>query len=67
MRRVSSPRTATVRSPPPPHGAGGLRYLSVVAAPGGGWRLFYEVTRADGAHELRTELLGAPVPVAGTV
>ncbi|ALE78296.1 hypothetical protein WY02_07465 [Pseudonocardia sp. AL041005-10] len=50
-----------------PHGAGGLRYLSVVAAPGGGWRLFYEVTRADGAHELRTELLGAPVPVAGTV
>jgi hypothetical protein len=40
-----------------PHGSGGLRYLSVLALPDGGWRLFYEGTRADGAHELRTEVV----------
>jgi hypothetical protein len=45
-----------------PHAGHGLRYLSVVALPAGGYRLFYEGTRADGAHELRTELLRPPVP-----
>jgi hypothetical protein len=40
------------------HGAGGLRYLDVLALPGGRHRLYYEMTRADGAHELRTELRG---------
>jgi hypothetical protein len=43
-----------LQSPHPPHG---LRYADVVAVPGGGARWFYEATRADGAHELRTVLL----------
>ena len=40
-----------------PHAPFGLRYADVVAVPGGGARWFYEATRADGAHELRTVLL----------
>lgn len=40
-----------------PHAAGGLRYVDAVALPGGGWRLFCESNRPDGAHELRTELI----------
>jgi hypothetical protein len=36
---------------------GGLRYLSVVET-SRGTRLYYEYTRGDGAHELRTELVG---------
>ncbi|WP_181782915.1 hypothetical protein [Pseudonocardia pini] len=48
-----------------PHAGHGLRYLSVVPLTDGGYRLFYEGTREDGAHELRTELLRPPVPVAG--
>jgi hypothetical protein len=37
-------------------GGGGLRYLDVLPLPGGQYRLYYELSRADGAHELRTEL-----------
>jgi hypothetical protein len=39
-----------------PYGGGGLRYLCILPLPGGGERYYYEMTRADGAHELRTEL-----------
>jgi hypothetical protein len=39
-----------------PFAAGGLRYVSAIETPGG-VRLYYEQTRVDGAHELRTELL----------
>lgn len=40
-------------------GTGSLRYLSVLAEPAG-YRLYYETTRRDGAHDLRTEYVPRP-------
>ena len=39
-----------------PHAGRGLRYLDILELPGGRHRIYYEMTRPDGAHELRTEL-----------
>lgn len=40
-----------------PHAGRGLRYVSVVELPDGTRRCYYETTRPDGAHELRTLLV----------
>ena len=42
-----------------PFGAGGCRYVSVVAFDDGSRRFYVEVTRADGSHDLRTVLVPA--------
>ncbi|SHN48012.1 hypothetical protein [Cryptosporangium aurantiacum] len=53
-----SPFVADPRPPKrSPFAPGGLRYVSVLTLPEGGYRVYYEGTRADGAHELRTELV----------
>jgi len=50
------PMTAADREPlGSPYPPNGFRYLSLVTMPGGRQRVYYEATRADGAHDLRTE------------
>ena len=44
------------------HGGHGLRYLTAVTV-GDDVRVYYEAARADGAHELRTAVLGATTEV----
>ena len=39
-----------------PHASGAIRYVEVVPLPTG-WRYYYEYTRADGSHELRTSFV----------
>jgi hypothetical protein len=39
-----------------PHATRCLRYVDILPLPGGGHRLYYEMARPDGAHELRTEV-----------
>ncbi len=42
-----------------PSSSGSLRYMSVLPVAGRGYRLYYEASRADGSHDLRTELVPA--------
>jgi hypothetical protein len=53
-RFAADPDGPLLQSPYAPHG---LRYADAVPLPGGSTRWFYEATRPDGAHELRTVLL----------
>ena len=53
-------RLTALPGPPLASAHGGLRYLTRVGLSNGQSQVFYELTRADGAHELRGGLLPAP-------
>jgi len=48
--------TGTTAAAESPYAGRGLRYLDILPLDDGRHRLYYEMTRPDGAHELRTEL-----------
>jgi len=48
--------TGTTAAAESPYAGRGLRYLDILPIGDGRHRLYYEMTRPDGAHELRTEL-----------
>jgi hypothetical protein len=48
--------TGTTAAAESPYAGRGLRYLDILSLDDGRHRLYYEMTRPDGAHELRTEL-----------
>jgi hypothetical protein len=59
---LSADEREPAASPHPPHG---LRYLSAVHVDDGRLRLYYEMTRADGAHSLCCEQARSPEPGRG--
>ena len=58
MATGAGPSALAARGPiaQSPYGDGGLRYLCILDVGDSRERYYYEMTRADGAHELRTEL-----------